>query len=173
MDEKHNWILAATKALQDAGSWTGRIHIQKLLFLMKEFGLGDPPFRFEIYHYGPYASTLDQTIAEMEMDGLLEKQYRQPGYGASYSPVEDCCSKGPTRNLYELVTPLANKLGDKRSKDLELIATCVWVEKVEKERDAGKIVARVKKLKPKYTDQQIESSLQDARRIESQVARAN
>lgn len=46
------WVAASINALNRAGSWTGRIHIHKLLFVLKSLGLADPPVRFELYQYG-------------------------------------------------------------------------------------------------------------------------
>src|SRR5258706_15657637 len=78
------WVAAAIRALRDRHSWTGRIHIHKLLFILRALGLAKPPFRFELYQYGPYSFGLDAVIADMDLDGTVSREYPKAGYGPKY-----------------------------------------------------------------------------------------
>ena len=170
-DKRHAWIAAATKALADNGSWTGRTHLHKHLFIAQALGLAEIPFNFELYHYGPYSFELDGVVAEMEAFGELEKQYRKPGYGPSYATTSfgdeavvnlDADEVGASREV-------AAKLARFHSADLELIATCLYVEIIEREDDDHVIVPRVKEIKPKYSVGQIEWALGEARRLRNEL----
>ena len=78
--KQHAWIAAATQSLANKGSWTGRTHLHKHLFITHALGLAVIPFDFELYHYGPYSFELDSVVAEMESFGEMEKRYRMVGY---------------------------------------------------------------------------------------------
>lgn len=94
-NKQHAWVAAATKALADTGSWAGRTHLHKHLFITHALDLAAIPFDFELYHYGPYSFELDSVVAEMEAFGELDKRYRKPGYGPSYE-VTSLAARGET-----------------------------------------------------------------------------
>jgi uncharacterized protein YwgA len=161
--KSRNWVLYGVRALNKANSWTGRIHIHKLLFIVKALDLGNPPFNFELYQYGPYSRRLDFLIAEMEDSGELDKTYPAPGYGPKYTLG---ASIGKTDDdEFEVLGRVANELGNCDSKDLELIATCLWVERIERVESDPLIVDRVAQIKPKYNSATIEVQLRASRKI--------
>ncbi len=152
-DIQHAWIATATKTLGETGSWTGRTHLHKHLFITQALGLADIPFEFELYHYGPYSFELDGVVAEMEAFGELEKEYRKAGYGPSYEVTslgEEAVNELDADD-FRVAEKVASKLKRFDSADLELIATCLYVEIVEMEDDEDVIVPRVKEIKPKYS----------------------
>jgi len=161
------WVAAATKTLAEAGSWTGRTHLHKHLFIVHALRLGNVPFDFELYHYGPYSFELDNAVAEMETFGDLEKRYRQAGYGPSYETtafgVEALSELGTEE--YVVAEAVASKLARYDSVDLELIATCLYVEVVEGETNDDLVLPRVKEIKPKYSVSEIEWALSRARQL--------
>jgi uncharacterized protein YwgA len=172
-DKQHAWVAAATKALAEAGSWTGRTHLHKHLFITDALGLGRVPFDFELYHYGPYSFELDGVVAEMEAFGELDKRYRKAGYGPSYAITslgEETLAELDADEL-DVSDKVAAKLARFDSADLELIATCLHVEVVEEEDDDDVIVPRVKEIKPKYSVSQIEWALGRARRLRKDLQR--
>src|SRR5258705_13975221 len=131
-DKQHAWIAAATQALADKGSWTGRTHLHKHLFITHALGLADIPFDFELYHYGPYSFGLDGVVAEMEAFGELDKRYRKAGYGPSYeitSLGEETLGELDEDEL-KVTDKVAAELAQFDSADLEVIATCLYVEVV-------------------------------------------
>jgi len=163
-----SWVSAAVEELRRADSWTGRIHVHKCLFLVRLLGLAKPPFRFEFYRFGPYSRQLDSRFSGMETLGQLEKDYPKPGYGPKYRSVEHLSdSLAPCDR--DAIQKVARALGQRDSRQLELLATCLWVERHENITDDKSIIARVKELKPKYEREEIRRGLQDARRMAEEL----
>ncbi len=165
------WIAAAVQALRRTGSWTGRTHLHKHLFVVQTLQLADVPFEFELHHYGPYSFELDAAVAEMEAFGDLDKEYPQPGYGPSYELTEfgnEALAEFSQQEL-EAAKSIANRLQNLGSSDLELIATCLWVEVREKHDDPHTIVPRVQEIKPKYSLNQVNWALDKARELRTSV----
>lgn len=169
------WIAAAVKSLQAAGSWTGRIHLHKHLFIAQVLNAAEIPFDFELHHYGPYSFELDSDIASMEAFGDLDKNYPQPGYGPSYEltdlgkeSLEDL-----TKTELQTAKKVAERIADFGSGDLELIATCLWVRLKERESDPRVIVPRVQEIKPKYPLSRIRWALGEADQIRAALPQMN
>lgn len=163
------WVAAAVKELREQHSWTGRTHIHKLLAIMGTLELADVPFEFELYYYGPYSRDMDFTIAEMEADGLLSKEYSKPGYGPKYNTSSVSVPKLDKPTDLTAIHRAAKAIGARDSKELELIATCLWVEKRENVLSDEKIAARVQELKPKYTPLEIKQHIKLARQLEKSL----
>jgi uncharacterized protein YwgA len=172
-NKQRAWVAAAAKSLAGTESWTGRTHLHKHLFIVNALGLAEVPFEFELYHYGPYSFELDSAVAEMEAFGELDKCYPRPGYGPSYETTE--LGKEALAELspeeVAVAANVASKLAQFDSADLELIATCLYVEVIEDENDDNLIVPRVKEIKPKYPVAQIEWALGRARRLREELER--
>ena len=162
------WVAATVKELREAGSWTGRIHVHKLLFTLQVLELAEPPFEFELKHYGPYSPEVDSEFVFMEAYGQLEKQYPMPGYGPRYDVAVDS-TPGLEPTEQTAVRNVAQVFGLRNSRELELIATCLWVQKREGLDDDASIVSRVRELKPKYDTPTIEQHLKKARELEAQL----
>lgn len=159
------WVASAIRELRRSGSWTGRIHVHKLLYLVSELGLAKPPFSFVLYQYGPYSYDLDAAIADMEMFGQIEKSFPKPGYGPRYGVSDFGSASGPCLALADAdaVVRVARAFGNLDSQSLEVLATCVWVELKEGLKSDDAIVNRVKFLKPKYDESRIRLELRAAR----------
>jgi hypothetical protein len=167
------WVLHAIGALNDANSWTGRIHIHKLLYLSGELAGVEHPFEFELYRFGPYSFELDADIRDLSVCDLVSVEYRHPGYGPSYSiakdwrdSVEDSVSPEQRKRLADV----ACRLGPLDAADLELIATCCWFEESLESPDDESILAAVENIKPKYDRQRIQGQLQALRGLREQLA---
>ncbi|MBU0638701.1 MAG: hypothetical protein KKB50_07545 [Planctomycetes bacterium] len=162
-----SWALAAAAALRRHGSWTGRIHIQKHLFITKVLGLAAPPFEFVLYDYGPYSFELDESIIDLELFGLLGRSYPLAGYGPQYEPTHEglrACEKLDEHSR-DAIERVAAQLGSRKSQDLELIATCLWMEREENLADRDEVVQQVAQLKPKYSEETIRERLEEAHKI--------
>ena len=158
------WVLAAVDALNRNGSWTGRVHIHKHLFITQVLELAAPPFGFVLYDYGPYSFELDDKIIELEMFGLLNRSYPQPGYGPRYEATAQGLARaaGLPDSERAAIGNVAERLGKRKSQELELIATCLWVEQIEHLTGDDDIVRRVQAIKPQFAEQ-ARRGLQDAR----------
>ena len=166
-DDPSPWILGATEELNRNGSWTGRIHIHKLLFITQLLQLAKPPFKFVVHDYGPYSFDLDEQIITLELIGHLDHSYPKPGYGPRYEPTPQgrtIAARLPDEPA-KAIRRVAKELGKRNSQDLELLATSLWVEREEKKTEEEEIISRVRKLKPKYTKEQVQQGLKDARAL--------
>lgn len=164
-----SWVGAVVDSLQRHDSWGGRVHAHKHLFILQTLELAEPPFEFRLYHYGPYSSELDDTFGEMEMLGLLDREYPMPGYGPKYSVVPGFKPRLSEQDS-AAVDQVARALGNRSSKELELIATCLWAWKREKISKDDEIVKWVAEVKPQYGEDEIRGQLSEARQIEKQLA---
>ena len=167
-----SWVLTAVDALNRHGSWTGRVHIHKHLFITQVLGLAAPPFGFVLYDYGPYSFDLDQAVTDLELFGYLTRSYPEPGYGPRYEPTLQGLevARALQENERQAVERVAKQLGDRKSQALELIATCLWFERNEGVSDRAEVVKRVKLVKPKYDDDAIHRNLDDARALAEALA---
>jgi len=170
------WVAATVVALRtpEIDSWTGRIHVHKVLFLVDVLGLAKPPFRFELHQYGPYSFDLDRDIAMMEAFGQLNVEYTKPGYGPRYQITKaglSLDSELPQRDR-DAISRVVDEVGNKDSKQLELLATCLWVTKRENVKDDDRAIDAVRRIKPRYSDEDIRKSLQQAKKMESKLKAA-
>jgi uncharacterized protein YwgA len=160
------WVATATEELRRANSWTGRIHLHKLLSTLQLTGLAQQPFEFQLYYYGPYSPDLDATIADMELMGCLDREYVKPGYGPRYK-----VTRSPGQHLSApekaALCKGAQAFGERKTTELELIATCLWMEKRQGIKDENEIAQRVRKLKPKYTLDEIRQHITKAHQLEA------
>jgi uncharacterized protein YwgA len=165
--ESKAWVAAAVSALRERGSWTGRIHIHKLLFIVKVLKLAKPPFKFQLYQYGPYSFGLDAVIADMDLDGEISREYPNPGYGPRYELSTEGANlrKLLSSSDAKVIQRVADQLKRLNSTDLELVATCLWVEQKEHIAGEEQIIGRVREIKPNYTESQIGTNLSTSRKI--------
>ncbi len=173
MQTKADWIASAVDVLRKNGSWTGRIHVHKLIFVCDVLGLANSPFNFELYQYGPYSREIDSEISIMEAFGGLNKEFPQAGYGPKYCVDFNSgfYSASPlTGNDAIAMEKIAKAFGGAKSSELELIATCLWVENLEHETDDNQIVNRVHEIKPKYDKKTIEEHLHKTRELVRKVS---
>jgi uncharacterized protein YwgA len=172
-DKQKAWIAVAAQSLRDNGSWTGRTHLHKHLFVLHVLGLAEVPFDFELYHYGPYSFALDAAVAEMETYGDLDKEYRKRGYGPSYAVTElgEDAIKQLSLADRQAAKRVAKHLKNFDSSDLELIATCLWVERSEGITDPELSMPRIQEIKPKYSLGEIQVALKQAHGLIAALAK--
>lgn len=160
------WIGASVKELRHVGSWTGRIHVYKLLSVIELVGLAQPPFEFEL----DYSRDFNEIFGEMQTMGYLDWEYPKPGYGPRYT----ACISTEELNTSEknAIRRVAEAFGKRNSTDIELIVACLWMEKREGIQDVNEIVQRVHNLKPMYTVDQIRPYVLEARKLQDQAGLA-
>ena len=61
---RHALVAELVRAMQDAGSWCGRTHIQKTLFVFQALFEPEPALRspFRLHMHGPYSFQLDDAL---------------------------------------------------------------------------------------------------------------
>lgn len=168
------WITAAALALNKHGSWTGRMHLHKHLFVTQVLGLARPPFEFVLYDYGPYSFDLDREIVDLEMMNHLARSYPQPGYGPRYEPTAHGFAhvNSLPESDRDAINRVAKQFGNRKAQDLELIATCLWVERKEDITDDDALVTKIQKIKPKYDEPTIRDALANARALRDALMQA-
>lgn len=81
-------VLLAERIIKDAGGEvTGRIRLQKIVFLMSEMGfLRDmaEPLSFNYHHYGPYSEAFAEGLDYCAENNLLEEETKKAGWGSEY-----------------------------------------------------------------------------------------
>ena len=167
------WALRAIDVLQEVGSWTGRIHIHKLLYLSNALCGTNAPFEFDLYRYGPYSFDLDALLRDLTVCDLAKPVYRHPGYGPSYQVegnwIDAVSTDVPAADLAKM-RRLAAQMGQMPGGDLEVLATLLWFEHKEKESDPNRIVSKVREVKPRYTEEFIRSKQVTLAELRKQVA---
>ena len=174
MDSEHpeSWIAESVRLLRQNGSWTGRIHVHKHLFLAKALAGSRCPLDFSLYQYGPYSYELDSKIAEMELYGQLSKNFPSPVYGPQYSvpPAGLAYAQELSPQEKKILDRVAKRIGSSDSPTLELQATCIWVMLEEGVQAEDQVVDRVLALKPKYDRARIQQELSNAKQLQSALA---
>lgn len=165
-------LASVVQMLDEAGSWTGRMHIQKLIYLAQEW-LGLPSgYEFVLYQRGPYSFELDADVRAVRSIGAVDIKPAPP-YGPSYfrTGLGEAVSKlSPIETeLNDKLIALAKKLGPKTASELELLATTHYVLHEDHESDKD-IVTRVVSLKPQFTPDQVEQALAQVRQLEAHFA---
>lgn len=171
------WALSAIEELNAQGSWTGRVHIHKLLYLAQELRLhGQVPFVFDLYRFGPYSFDLDEHLRELASGGLVQTSLVSEGYGPKHEVAKVVRDPGLKLDLL-LSEPLsvelkrvASAVKDRPSSELELIATCLWVERKESLTDRDAVISRVRQIKPKYPVEQIGYQFDQLQLLKSMLA---
>lgn len=172
MKETHRLGLLASiiQILNDADSWTGRMHIHKLVYFAQRLLAVQSGYQFVLYQRGPYSFDLDADIRTLRSMGAVDISPSPFPYGPTYlrTSLGGAISKlNPVgEQLNEKLSALATELGPKTASELELLATTHYVlhdELLETEKD---VVNRVVSLKPQFTQHQVDEALGQVKELE-------
>ena len=168
MDEKTKFgFLAYLLNRLGENRYYGLIVTQKIVYFLREaLGVG-LPYEFYFYHYGPYADSLDWDLRMMKSFGLIAigSDPKRTGYTIE---VNDKVAEESIREAQEFIKTNKSQIdevlelfGDYTPSELELASTIhfVWQNNKNLEPEArlrSVVVEKVKKLKPKFTKEQIE-----------------
>jgi hypothetical protein len=165
---KHALILAVVEGLKRQGSWTGKTHVQKALFLLDASGVLEVPFPFVLYKHGPYSFDAEEELEQMRCYAALDCQTVE-GYGVVLSPgdnaplVRRLCPLPAA--VQEAVDFICRSVGRKKVAELEPLATAAWIRTQEKVVEPGAVVERLRQLKPHVGVREAEEADGEARRI--------
>ena len=84
--KKASLVLAVIRSLKQHGSWTGKTHVQKSLFLIKTATQIDVPFTFVLFKHGPYSFELETELEQMKSYLAITSEPDPNGYGVVLSP---------------------------------------------------------------------------------------
>lgn len=116
-------ISKATEACPECA--IGRIAVQKLLYFMNVLGV-PMQYQFEIYHYGPYCSSVASDIEWLLADDVLVNESNSAAYRYRTSPKYETVSREFREQLSEQMTiieAVARTFGSLPPSTLELVAT--------------------------------------------------
>ncbi len=142
--------------LKSSGSWCGETHVQKGTYFLQEVTKVPLGFEFVFYKHGPYSFDLNDEITSLMADLMLAVKAREP-YGPTILLGENSQSfldRYPrTRKQFRHQAEfIAARLGKKNVKELERLATALFVTRNELPRASLEARAsRVNELKPHFT----------------------
>jgi uncharacterized protein YwgA len=119
------------------GELTGRVRLQKVVYLLDQLGLGSG-FEYDYHHYGPYSRDLDNATADAQAFDLIDETFRHRGSdGARYSVFKLKADQGAKPEAFgrlgrDRAEPLLRKFSTTNVTVLELAATIVWLCREEK-----------------------------------------
>lgn len=145
----------------------GLIVVQKIVYFLREaFGV-DLPYDFYFYHFGPYSDDLDWDLRMMKIFGFIRigSDPKRTGYNIEVvkENSEECMqpAQGFISANRSKVKHVLELCGDYTPSGLELASTIHFVyENIRrgrtKEPMRSIVVEKVKELKPKFTQKEIE-----------------
>lgn len=162
------WI---ARELGSGGRRLGKKALQKNVHLIQEFGRVDAGYRFSFYTYGPYSS---------ELAGDLDLVAARQGIEITYNSTDNYYLISPAAEADRMIEKgrdflAANRdaidrvlriFGGRLAKDLELVSTVAYLRchlAADEFADDAKLSARVKALKPKYSDGEIARAIEEVR----------
>ena len=172
MKESHRLGLLASvvQMLNEADSWTGRMHIQKLVYFAQRLLGLQSGYEFVLYQRGPYSFDLDADIRSLRSIGAAEIRPSPPPYGPKYlrtSLGEEISKLSPVEpDLTDSLVALAKTLGPKTASELELLATTHYVMYEVSAPDKD-VATRVVSLKPQFNSDEVMEALRQVRDLES------
>ena len=171
--QKMGLVALAIERLSEASSWTGRTHIQKYLYFAQKLLRLNSAYDFVLYQRGPYSFELDSDIRSLRAIGGAEILPKPDPYGPTYvatssgralirhAPVDD--------TLRIRLDELAQILGPRPARELELIATTLYVLEENHGSDRH-VVKRVRSLKPHFSNDEIEGAITEVRALQKKFA---
>lgn len=138
-------VLALVDALRNAGSWCGETHVQKSLYILQSLGHVSTDFEFILYKHGPFSFELQEYFHTLRGDDLIGAVPSSFQFGTSLVVTEqgkriEALRPQLIAKYAESFKKISNKLGKRSVRDLERIATAVYVteelgaDKSKKER---------------------------------------
>ena len=169
-------VAATVDALNQHDSRASRAHVHKTMYFVQRWSGLEPPYSFIIYQYGPYAFQLDEDIGELLSFSALSSEAARDGYGVRYATGK------PARSLvadYEralapwqpVLEFAADQLGTRKSNELQLLGTTAIVLGSLGEVDQRAIVAEVRRLKPQYSESEVEQAIREVKALDAEAER--
>jgi len=158
-DPVHALVAYLIKKYKEVSNMTlGRIILQKLCYFAKASGV-PLPFRFEIYHYGPFSQEVFEVTDSLMVD-LVVIDRTQHEAQSDYSPGPNCESllgafKGPLSKYTSMLDNVAVTFSKLDPSQMELVSTIHyvhssyqdWYRKAANKEDVVGLVSAIKQGK--------------------------
>jgi len=166
----------AERMAQQSGDF-GRTAAMKLMYLLQTIKGVPLGYNFTLYAYGPFDSTvLDDVSYAASLQALSEKViYFSGGYGYDIRPSDNAgqvkAKAGDfLKEHQDSFAWVVNEFGKYSASDLELISTIVYadreLESKKTQVDLDAFIARVRKIKPHFTEEQVKRRTQELQKKE-------
>ena len=140
----------------------GKTKLQKLVYLADRLKRVKVGYDFTFYTYGPFSSDLASDLdyvnalegVKITHDLSINMYEIHPGDNADRLEAK---SEDFLRENQQAIDEIVERFGDKQAKELELIATLVFVNNsgiLEKKE----IISKTKELKPRFSNEEVEES---------------
>lgn len=147
----------------------GKTKLQKLVYLMQDLHWLPTDYRFHFYTYGPFCSGLSGDASYLDAVGGLRITYVGGGNMFELSQGADADFLiGKAVAFLEAnadrIEPIIDRFGGKTAREMELIATLIYVMHYDPEYAPGDrafVIAKVKELKPKFSEAEVNAALDE------------
>lgn len=150
-------ILQIVRSLRNAGSWTGRTHIQKTAYLLRELCRIDLGYRSTLYKHGAYSFDLDADVEELRILGGLDYEIERKEYGPRYKEGRSASafSSEVPKDVLDAIDRITAFVSAKGVKELECLSTLVWCWcENDRSDDLPKLTQCVRQLKPHLSEEE-------------------
>ncbi len=172
MSDIQNARLATLVALAEKHSRLGRTAFMKLCYFLQTLRNVPLGYRFRLYSYGPFDSSVLSDLASAEALGGLRSEivFYPSGYGYEAEASEN------SRSVKALAPDFIRQYGSDidwaieqfancRSADLELLSTIIYVDRESARANetltSGDLTKRVHAVKPHFTESYIREKVAD------------
>jgi uncharacterized protein YwgA len=145
----------------------GLIVAQKVVYFLKEAFSVSLPYNFYFYHFGPYSDALDWDLQMMKSFGFITIGADPKGTGYSIEVNKESSlesiqlAQSYIKQNSRKIDKILDIFGSYEPGKLELASTTHFVWKNNKQQGQPKtqlktiVIEKVKKLKPKFTEEEI------------------
>jgi uncharacterized protein YwgA len=166
----HQYAAISYMAANAKGSPSlGKTAMQKLIYLVQE--LQDVPigYRFQLYNYGPYSSDLAEDLTYVEfLDGIkVDFDPVQNSYKIHAAKASDFLigkASDFIAHFRQGIDRIIQEFGNRKVRELELIATAVYASRILKELDSyseERLIEQVREIKPKFSNEEIVEAIKE------------
>ncbi len=145
-------MLAVIRELRAQGSWTGKTHLQKSLFLLQATSQIDVPFSYVLYKHGPYSFEVESELEQMRSYAAVKFEPDPGGYGVVLTPGPgaEFVERGARLSVLEKVQVerVCRFVGRRNVSDLERLTTAAWIRVHEGVQESRQVALRLNQLKP-------------------------
>jgi uncharacterized protein YwgA len=176
MNQDQEWQLrlaVLSTLVKEAPQKPGRTALMKFAYLLQAVKGVPLGYRFELYNYGPYDSTVLGDLSQaVTLKAILSETVYYPsgGYGYEYTVNEEgywaLCNKVAELETYRNeIDWVLKEFGSEQASRLELISTIIFAEREmnrkNQERSKEELCRRVKGIKPHFPDEIIAKTVDE------------
>ncbi|HAS91245.1 MAG TPA: hypothetical protein DCS12_03015 [Clostridiales bacterium] len=147
----------------------GKKTVQKLLYLIERRGV-ELDLDYRIHFFGPYSSTLDDTLHALQNNDVLEINTSGPTHTICVKDASKCEGEELSSEERKVVDFVISNFGNKSALELEAITTLDYVANSLKGNDElqdSDIIEGVQKIKgTKFNEQQLSEYLSVLKKFE-------